>query len=118
MCNRDKSSARKHQSFQNGRTMQARRSNWCSGLFLCACPHNGNGRFGGDDAGGRASTTHAQLRPTCAFKLRTSRVPLEFRDVCRILSTLMILIKFKNKTVICQLCLKKKIIKITIKYSI
>lgn len=51
--------------------MQARRSNR-SGLFLCACPHNGNGRIGGDDAGGRASITHAQLRPSCALNLRTS----------------------------------------------
>ncbi|OAD57273.1 hypothetical protein WN48_02074 [Eufriesea mexicana] len=87
MYNRDKSFARKHQSFQNGRTMEARRSNWSSGLFLCACPHNGNGRFGGDDAGGRASTTHVQLRPICAFDLRTSSRPLEFRDVCWISST-------------------------------
>lgn len=29
-------------------------------------------RSGGDDAEGRASITHAQLRPSCALKLRTS----------------------------------------------
>ena len=96
MCDHDKSSARKQQSFQNGRTVQARRSNWSSGLFLCACSHNGNGRFGGDDAEGRASTTHAQLRPTCAFSLRTSSRPLEFRDVCWIFSTLTIISNFEK----------------------
>lgn len=35
---------------------------------------NGNGLLGGDDAGGRASTAHAQLqRPGCAHGLRNNR---------------------------------------------
>lgn len=51
-----------------------RRSDRSSGLFLCACLVTVMCCPGGDDAGGRASTAHAQpRRPGCANRLRNNR---------------------------------------------
>jgi len=70
----DESSATKRRSFQNGR-VQCKRVGQIVLLALPLCvSRNGNGLPGGDDAGGRASTAHAQLRyPGCAHSLRNNR---------------------------------------------
>lgn len=67
------SSATKPRSFQNGRVSDASVGSLFWPFPLCVSA-NGNGLPGGDDAGGRASTAHAQpQRPGCAHGLRNDR---------------------------------------------
>lgn len=67
------SSATKRRSFQNGRVSDASVGSLFWPFPLCVSA-NGNGLPGGDDAGGRASTAHAQpQRPGCAHGLRNNR---------------------------------------------
>lgn len=68
--NGGESSATKRRSFQNGRVSDAS----VGSPFPLCVSGNGNGLPGGDDAGGRASTAHAQSRrPGCAHGLRNNR---------------------------------------------
>lgn len=78
-----KSSATKRRSFQNGRVNDASVGSLFWPFPLCVSG-NGNGLSGGDDAGGRASTAHAQSRrPGCAHRLRNKpRRPLGLRGGC------------------------------------
>lgn len=78
-----KSSATKRRSFQNGRVNDASVGSLFWPFPLCVSG-NGNGLSGGDDAGGRASTAHAQSRrPGCANRLRNKpRRPLGLRGGC------------------------------------